>query len=118
VLKLFLLDPVGRYYLREIQDLTGQPLQAVQRETRKLARIGLLIPEPDGNRLYYSVNRSFPIFPELKAIFFKTIGLGDALTKATEEHGDIDIAFVFGSSAAHLEDAESDLIPQTARIAR
>jgi predicted nucleotidyltransferase len=109
VLKLFLLNPVNRYYLREIQDLTGQPLQAVQRETRKLARIGLLIPEPDGNRLYYSINRSFPIFPELKAIFYKTVGLGAALAQATEEHGDIELAFVFGSSAAHQEDAQSDI---------
>ena len=109
VLKLFLLAPASRYYLREIQDLTGQPLQAIQREIEKFTRIGLLIPEPEGNRRYYSVNRSLPIFPELKAIFLKTVGLGDALAKAAGNHSDIELAFVFGSCAAHQENAESDI---------
>jgi predicted nucleotidyltransferase len=109
VLKLFLLNPSGRYYLREIQRLTGQPLQAIQRETEKLAHIGLLQAERDGNRLYYSVDRSFPILPELKGIFLKTVGLGDVLSAAVDGSKEIQVAFVFGSYAANQEDAESDL---------
>ena len=68
LLKLFLLNSSGRYYLRQIQHLTGQPLQAIQRETEKLAHIGLLEAERDGNRLYYSVNRSFLCNPSSKVL--------------------------------------------------
>ena len=109
LLKLFLLNPSGRYYLRQIQNLTGQPLQAIQRETKKLAHIGLLQAERDGNRLYYSVRRSFPILPELKGIFLKTVGLGDALAAAVDGRKEIQVAFVFGSYAANQEEAGSDI---------
>jgi predicted nucleotidyltransferase len=109
LLKLFLLNSSGRYYLRQIQHLTGQPLQAIQRETEKLAHIGLLEAERDGNRLYYSVNRSFPILPELKGIFLKTVGLGDALSTAINAREEIQVAFVFGSYAINQEDAQSDI---------
>ena len=109
ILKLFLLNSSGRYYLREIQALIGQPLQAIQRETEKLADIGLLHSERDGNRRYYWVNRSFPILPELKSIFLKTVALGEVLEAAVDNDGEIAAAFVFGSYAANQEDAESDI---------
>jgi len=110
ILKLFLLNAGNRYYLREIALLTEQPVQAVQRELPKLERIGLVTQTADGNRKYYQVNRECPIFPELKAIFLKTVGLGDALREyLSKEVGSIEVAFIYGSYARGEESIASDV---------
>jgi len=110
ILKLLLLNGDGRFYLREIATLTEQPVQAVQRELPKLERIGLLDHTVHGNRKYYQVNRDCPIFPELKSIFLKTVGLGDALREyLSKEVGGIEVAFIYGSYATGEESIASDI---------
>jgi predicted nucleotidyltransferase len=110
ILKLLLLNAGNLYYLREIASLTDQPVRAVQRELPKLERIGLLDHTVHGNRKYYQVNRDCPIFPELKAIFLKTVGLGDALREyLSKEVGGIEVAFIYGSYARGEENIASDI---------
>jgi predicted nucleotidyltransferase len=110
ILNLFLLSPENRFYLREIASLTGQPVRAVQRELPKLEAIGLLEHKIDGNRKYYQVNKECPIFPELKSIFLKTVGLGDALREFLRQaEGAIRVAFIYGSYAKGEEGTTSDI---------
>jgi predicted nucleotidyltransferase len=110
VLKLLLLNAGNRYYLREIASLTEQPVQAVQRELPKLEAIGLLEHTVQGNRKYYQVKRECPIFAELKAIFLKTVGLGDALKEYLgHAKADIRVAFIYGSYARGEESVASDM---------
>ncbi len=110
ILKLLLLNGADRFYLRQIASLTEQPVRAVQRELPKLERIGLLEHTVDGNRKYYQVNRDCPIFPELKAIFLKTVGLGDALREyLSKDAGSIEVAFIYGSYASGEESVTSDI---------
>ena len=110
ILKLLLLNGDDRFYLRQIASLTDQPVRAVQRELPKLERIGLLEHTVDGNRKYYQVNRDCPIFPELKSIFLKTVGLGDALREyLSKDAGSIEVAFIYGSYARSEESASSDI---------
>ena len=109
VLALFMLNPASEFYLREISQRTGLPVRAVERTTKALLEIGLLRRESRGNNVYFSVNRKFPILPELKAIFLKTVGLGDRLREALSEQEDIEVAFIYGSVARDEEDLESDI---------
>ena len=110
ILKLLLLNGDARFYLREIASRTEQPVRAVQRELPKLERIGLLEHTVDGNRKYYQVNRQCPIFPELKSIFLKTVGLGDALREyLSKDAGSIEVAFIYGSYARGEESIASDI---------
>lgn len=110
ILKLFLLEPERRFYQREISTLSGQRIMAVQREVAKLLEIGLLKEEEEGNRKYYTVDRSSPIVADLKAIFQKTVGIhkivGDVLKPLKNE---IEFAFLFGSYARGSESSKSDV---------
>ncbi|HOE65936.1 MAG TPA: hypothetical protein PLO62_05370 [Candidatus Hydrogenedentes bacterium] len=72
VLRLLLLDPVRPYYQRQVEAATALPLRAVQRELDRLTTAGLLYRRVEGNRTYYHVDRQFPLFPELRAMFLKT----------------------------------------------
>ncbi len=74
VLRLFLLQPSGQFYQREIERETGQPIQAVQREVKRLEEVGLLTHSTEGNRKFYRLNPEFPLLAELTALFRSVTG--------------------------------------------
>lgn len=75
VLRLFLLNSDRRFYQREIERETGQPIRAVQREVKRLSEIELLSRSEEGNRVFYRVNPAFPLLAELTALFEKASGV-------------------------------------------
>jgi predicted nucleotidyltransferase len=109
VLKLLLLNEGKRYYQREIAELAGLPVRAVQRESARLTEIGLLRRIEDGNRVYFQADPACPIFPELKRILLKTVALESLLSEALTGGGQIQVAFIYGSYAANKETATSDI---------
>ena len=110
VLKLLLLNPDRRFYLREIAAKAGLQVHAVQVEVARLEASGLLQSSVEGNRKYHQANRSAPIFPELRSLLLKTVGLGDALKAGLRQaSGEIEVACVFGSIAAGTDTASSDI---------
>ena len=109
ILKLFLFNPENRYYQRQISNLTGQSIRAVQREVKKLEDAGLIKINEEGNRIYYKINRTSPIFEELKRIFFKTVGIAEVLKKELKGVELIKVAFIYGSYAKDEEDLKSDI---------
>lgn len=109
ILALFLLNPDSSFYQRQISSLTGLPIYAIQREVGRLCTLGLLSSFPRGNQVHFQVNRDFFIFPELKGIFLKTIGLAAVVGAALQKAEGITLAFVYGSYAANRETAASDI---------
>jgi predicted nucleotidyltransferase len=109
VLALLLLNPETHFYQREISTLTGLPIRAVQREVQRLQTLGLLTSFSRGNQVHYQVNRDFFLFPELKGIFLKTVGLTALLGDALEEVENIALAFIYGSYAVDQENTTSDI---------
>jgi len=63
----------------------------------------------DGNRLYYQANKEHPLYPEIRNIVLKTIGLVDIIKEVLNKSSDIEYAFVFGSIARHDEKTQSDI---------
>lgn len=109
ILRLLLLNEGQRYYQREIAELAGLPVRAVQRETARLTSVGLLHRIEDGNRVYLQANRACPIFPELKRILLKTVALELPLGEALAGDEQIQVVFIYGSYAANQETAASDV---------
>jgi len=109
VLALLLLNPETSFYQRQISALTGLPIRAVQREVERLQTLGLLTSFTRGNQVHYQVNRDFFLFPELKGIFLKTVGLTALLGEALKGAESIALAFIYGSYAAGQEGTASDI---------
>lgn len=95
-------------HVRAIERESDLTVNAVREELDKLRALDLIVARRDGNRLYYSANRSHPLYPELRAIVIKTDGLRDVLVEALNSP-DIKVAFVYGSLARGEERATSDL---------
>lgn len=68
VLELFFADPVQRHYVRQVHQMTGQAVRAVQRELARLAAAGILLRFEDGNRVYFAVDRDHPAFKPIRAL--------------------------------------------------
>lgn len=109
ILKLFVLNPKQDYYVRETSRLTKESFDPVRRELMQLEEIGLLISRVSGRQKYYSLNTSHTLFPEIKSIILKTVGIGDAVRLKIAERGDILMAFIYGSYAKNKEDIVSDI---------
>lgn len=109
VLTLFLTHPDRDFYGREVGRLTGLLPRAVQRELDRLSGIGILEREKRGNRVYLRVNRANPIVPDLRAMVLKTVAVGDRIRETLTGREDIRVAFIFGSTAANADTAESDI---------
>lgn len=110
ILKSLLLDPNGRFYLRELAQKTGLPLRSVQVELKRLTTAGILECETSGRQTYYRVNERCPIIPELRSMFIKTVGVADVIREALLPEADsISAAFIYGSFARGDIRAESDV---------
>jgi len=110
LLQVLLLGTEEDYYLRELAEVAGVAVRAAQREIPRLVKLGLLTKRRRGNRVYLSVNRDCPIYPELRMIFVKVYGaaavIGSALKRAKDG---IDLAFIYGSVANGDFGPESDI---------
>jgi DNA-binding transcriptional ArsR family regulator len=78
ILGLLLLNPADKFFQREIERQTGQPIRAVQREVERLEEAGLLVRSPEGKRVFYRLNSDYPLLPELTELFRKAMGAGEA----------------------------------------
>jgi hypothetical protein len=75
VLSLLLLNPDTKFYQREIETITGLVIRSIQRETEKLEALGVLYKSAEANKVYFQGNRDYSLFPELRRMLLKTVGL-------------------------------------------
>lgn len=103
-----LMHPDSHYHVRELARLTGTTPGTLHKELAKLAEVGLLLREKQGNQVRYRANRDCPVFPELAGLFRKTSGVVSVLADALQTLQP-QIALVFGSLARGEENAGSDI---------
>jgi predicted nucleotidyltransferase len=108
-LDTFLSSPDARYYIRELERKIKEEAKNVSRELKNLETLGLLMSEQQGNQKYYSVNKDFLLYPELKAVIFKTMGVQGPLKEAMNKLNRVEVAFIYGSYASGKESETSDI---------
>jgi predicted nucleotidyltransferase len=109
LLSILFLHPEKEYHVNELARLTGRFPRSVHLALRRLEELGLVKVRWEGNLKQVCANQDNPIYPELKSIIYKTVGLGDALRKALENLGAIESAFIYGSVAKGTESLASDV---------
>ncbi|MFH1079592.1 MAG: nucleotidyltransferase domain-containing protein [Pseudomonadota bacterium] len=109
LLALFFMRLGETFYLGEIVKHTGGDPGNISRELRNLESIGLLISRKEGNLKYYSLNKTYLLYDELRSIILKTRGAVGTLKEKLSDVKNIDFAFIYGSIAAGTETAKSDI---------
>lgn len=109
LLTLLLTNPKRRFYVREISRGIEENINSVRCELRKLSSIGLVSSEKEANLLYYKIDARCPLYKELKSLIYKTEAFGSYLKEISNFPNDIQIAFVYGSTAYNQEWERSDI---------
>lgn len=110
LLGALLMHPERWWYLSELARQLATTASSLQRELAALVAAGIVERQVDGNRSYYRADEGSPLFPELRGLIAKTVGLVDVLAEAlgplTKR---IAVAAVHGSMARGDADASSDV---------
>ena len=109
LLSYFFTNTEARLYLREIALTLGMDPANLSRELHRLEEEGVFVSEKSGLQKYFLINKSYPLYPELKSMIFKTIGVQGSLQRLVEEFSEIRLAFIYGSYASGKEKASSDI---------
>jgi predicted nucleotidyltransferase/predicted transcriptional regulator with HTH domain len=109
LLGLFFNNPDDRFYLREIARHIGKDAAGIKRELDNLVKMGLLAKEKRGIQKYYYVNKSSPIFSEMKGLIFKTTGVQGAMKASLSRLKGVKTAFIYGSYAKGSEKEDSSI---------
>jgi len=109
IFRLYFSQTNRRHYLRELERLLDEPVGNIRRELIRWSKAGLFLRQKVGNLTYYSLNTSFPLYEELKAIVSKTIGIEYILKEGLKTIESIRVAIIYGSVASGEDTGNSDI---------
>ncbi|OGD81429.1 hypothetical protein A2572_01680 [Candidatus Collierbacteria bacterium RIFOXYD1_FULL_40_9] len=109
LLKIFLGNVKGMYYVRELTRMTKEEINAIRRELENLLAVGLLQSEKRGNRLYYFVKTNYHLYSELVALVTKSTGVGKLVTKNRNKLGFVKFLFITQKLARGIERKPEDV---------
>ncbi len=109
LLQLLLINPARAYYLQELGRILGKPPGTFQRALNALAAEGIVTSEYHANARFFQANTTHPLYPELKRIIAKTIGVEGVLRELVARSRGMTLALLYGSFAKHTERADSDI---------
>jgi uncharacterized protein len=110
VLSATLVQPDRWWFMTELAQHLGVTPSSLQRELESLVASGFLLRRQDGRRVYFKAHTGSPVFPELRGLVEKTVGIIPELRAAMKKFGRrIELAFLYGSFARGEEHAGSDI---------
>lgn len=91
-IKYFVTHPDESIHLRGAVRELNEEINAVRRELTRLESIKMLTSERKANRKYFTMNTDFAYFEELRAMVFKSFGLGAEIVKDAKKLGEVRFA--------------------------
>lgn len=101
--------PDDNYYVRELSHLINEDPGNLSRELKKLENEGLYTSVTKGRVKFFSLNKRYPLYKELKKIIFKTEGVQGSLKELVQRYEGITLALLYGSYAKNRERKTSDI---------
>src|ERR1700691_6011757 len=96
VLAQTLGHPERWWYLHELARALRLRPSSIQRDLATLTAAGILSRRRNGNRVYFKADETCTIFPELRQLLLKTIGLIDVVKQALRPlSSKTQVAFVY-----------------------
>lgn len=106
----FFFNPQTRSYLRELAKEFDVSTNSIREELNQLTRTNLLKSEKNGRQVLYMANKDHPIFPELKSMVSKVMGIDQVIDGIVGRLGDIDRAYLIDDYAEGKDSGIIDLV--------
>ena len=109
LLAYYFTNPSARHHLRDLAERIGVDPSNLSKELRRLEQDGLFKSEVNGRQKYFSLNRKYPLYSEVRRIVEKTIGAVPLLSQSIKKVKGVQEAYLYGSFASDQQDAASDI---------
>ena len=109
LIRLF-FNPETRSYLRELAKEFNVSTNSVREELNQLTRTNLLKSQKAGRQVYYMANISHPLFPELKKMVAKVMGIDQVIEGIVNRLGHLEKAFLIDDYAEGKDSGIIDLL--------
>ncbi|MBI3299054.1 MAG: nucleotidyltransferase domain-containing protein [Elusimicrobia bacterium] len=106
---LFFTNPEQEYFPRQLERLSGIFVGNLQKELVKMESAGLLESRRLGKLKLYKLNVKHPLYPELKGVVSKTVGLEAMIRGELGKLKSVEAACIYGSFARGEARADSDV---------
>ena len=106
----FFLNPAARSYLRELASEFNTSTNAVREELNQLTKTNILKSERNGRQVQYMANPDHPLFPEIKSMVSKVMGLDQVIESIISRLGNVEKAFLMDDYAVGKDTGIIDII--------
>jgi hypothetical protein len=110
LLTRFFFNPNTRSYLRELAKEFNVSTNSVREELNQLTKTKLLTSRKSGRQVFYKANQNHPLFPELKSMVGKVMGIDQVIDGIVTRLGDLERAFLLDDYAEGKDTGIIDLL--------
>jgi predicted transcriptional regulator len=110
LLMRFFFNPQARSYLRELAKEFNVSTNAVREELNQLKKTNLLKSEKNGRQVFYKANTSHALFPELKSMVSKVMGIDQVIDGIVNRLGDLEKAYLLDEYAEGKDTGIVDIL--------
>ena len=109
LLAYYFTNPTATHHLRDLAQRLEIDPSNLSKELGRLEREGLFRSQVVGRQKYFQLDRTYPLFDELRRVVAKTVGAPSVIAQSLKKIGGIDEAYLYGSFARDQQDAASDI---------
>ena len=106
----FFFNPNTTSYLRELAKEFNVSTNSVREELNQLTRTKLLTSQKSGRQVHYKANQEHPLFPELKSMVIKVMGIDQVVDGIVTRLGDLESAYLLDDYAEGKDTGIIDLL--------
>ena len=110
LLMRFFFNPKTRSYLRELAKEFNVSTNAVREELNQLKKTELLHSQKDGRQVYYMANTKHVLFPEIKSMVSKVMGIDQVIDSIINRLGNLERAYLVDDYAEGKDTGIIDLV--------
>ncbi len=106
----FFFNPKTSSYLRELSKEFDISTNSVREELNQLTKTNLLKSKKNGRQVHYAANQDHPLFPELKSMVGKLMGIDKVIDGIVDRLGDLEYAYLLDDYAEGKDTGIIDLL--------
>jgi predicted DNA-binding protein YlxM (UPF0122 family) len=106
----FFFNPSTRSYLRELAKEFNVSTNSVREELNQLTKTELLTSQKSGRQVFYKANQKHPLFPDLKSMVGKVMGIDQVIDGIVSRLGDLERAYLLDDYAEGKDTGIIDLL--------
>jgi predicted transcriptional regulator len=106
----FFFNPKTRSYLRELAKEFNLSTNSVREELNQLTKTDLLKSRKSGRQILYMANQNHPLYPELKSMVSKVMGIDRVIDSIVTRLGELERAYLIDDYAEGKDTGIIDLL--------